>query len=136
MSGSGRLHHVGFVVSSIAATGESFARSFSASWDRKVIHDPIQQAHVTFFETNNGDPLIELVEPDAGASPVSNFLEKKGGGLHHLCYEVANLAAHLEQIRADGGLVVRQPAPATAFGGRRIAWVYTKERVLLEYLEA
>lgn len=60
---------------------------------------------------------------------------KKGGGLHHLCYETANLDRQLESARACGGLVTRMPLPAIAFGGRRIAWVYTRNKLLIEYLE-
>jgi methylmalonyl-CoA/ethylmalonyl-CoA epimerase len=60
---------------------------------------------------------------------------KRGGGLHHLCYEVDQLDAQLERSRASGGLIVRLPIPAVAFGGRRIAWFYTKEKLLIEYLE-
>ncbi len=135
MTGPIRLHHVGFVVASISDAAPSFAKSFRADWDGVVIHDPIQQARVTFFSTSDADPLIELVEGDSEKSPVTSFLKKKGGGLHHLCYEVGDLAKELETTRAAGGLVVRKPAPATAFDGRRIAWVYTKDRVLLEYLE-
>jgi methylmalonyl-CoA/ethylmalonyl-CoA epimerase len=65
---------------------------------------------------------------------VQNFL-KRGGGLHHLCYEVDSLSAQLQLSRSLGGLVVRQPCPAVAFGGRQIAWVYTADKLLTEYLE-
>jgi len=77
--------------------------------------------------------LIELVEPAGAESPVQNFL-KRGGGLHHLCYEVDSLTAQLQLSRSLGGLIVRQPMPAVAFGGRQIAWVYTADKLLTEYL--
>jgi methylmalonyl-CoA/ethylmalonyl-CoA epimerase len=60
---------------------------------------------------------------------------KRGGGLHHLCYEIDDLEDQLALSRAQGGLVVRQPLPAVAFEGRRIAWVYTRNKLLVEYLE-
>jgi methylmalonyl-CoA/ethylmalonyl-CoA epimerase len=59
----------------------------------------------------------------------------KGGGLHHVCYVVDNLEQTLSDARSLGALVTRQPMPAVAFGGRRIAWIYTKNRLLIEYLE-
>ena len=49
----------------------------------------------------------------------------KGGGLHHLCYEVPSIPEHLDRIRAGGGLIVSRPKPAVAFGGRAIAWALT-----------
>jgi methylmalonyl-CoA/ethylmalonyl-CoA epimerase len=59
----------------------------------------------------------------------------KGGGLHHVCYVVENLERALADARALGAIVTRQPMPAVAFGGRRIAWIYTRNRLLIEYLE-
>lgn len=129
------FHHVGYVVRSIAEVGEDFARSLGAAWDGAVIHDPLQEARVTFMRHGGPQsPAVELVEPAGENSPLHKFLGK-GGGLHHVCYEVDSLDAQLEQSRATGSLVVKNPLPATAFGGRRIAWVYTRHKLLVEYLE-
>jgi methylmalonyl-CoA/ethylmalonyl-CoA epimerase len=131
-----RLHHVGYVVRSIEEIAERFARSIGASWDQKVILDPLQGSWVAFL--GNPDhvlPLVELVQPQGEDSPVSNFL-KRGGGLHHLCYEVKSLERQLEFSRMIGANIVRSPLPAIAFQGRRIAWVFTKDRLLLEFLES
>jgi methylmalonyl-CoA/ethylmalonyl-CoA epimerase len=131
-----RLHHVGYVVRSIQETADRFAQSVAASWDQKIIQDPLQDAKVSFLAGVAQEfPLVELVEPASEGSPVANFL-KRGGGLHHLCYEVESLDRQLEFSRAIGGKIVRPPLPAVAFGGRRIAWVYTKDRLLLEFLDA
>jgi len=131
-----RLHHVGFAVDSIQAIAQSFARSIGAEWDRKIIEEPSQGVRVTFLcPASKTGPLVELVEGTGEDSPVANFLKKKGGGLHHLCYEVPALEKELERSRSQGGLIVKGPLPAVAFGGRRIAWVYTTHRLLLEYLE-
>jgi methylmalonyl-CoA/ethylmalonyl-CoA epimerase len=126
---------VGFVVASIETSIKGFSESTESEWDGVVTHDPNQGVRVAFLRSKEaGDPLLELVEPAGEDSPVIPFL-KKGGGLHHLCYEVAGLEKQLEFIRSKGGLVTRQPLPAVAFGGRRIAWVYTKNKLLIEYLE-
>src|SRR5580658_7950907 len=83
-----KLHHFGFVVKSIPDCSLSFAQALGASWDGKIFFDPLQKVRVAFFEgRNNTDPLIELVEPDGEESPVTQFLQR-GGGLHHICYEV------------------------------------------------
>lgn len=132
----GRLHHVGYVVSSIEKDAPGFQTALNARWDGVVIHDPIQRVRVSFLSTPNpNDALIELVEPAEPQSPVTQFLEK-GGGLHHLCYEVPNLQQLLEQARARKLIVVRKPQPAVAFGGRLIAWVITPQKLLVEYLES
>ena len=77
---------------------------------------------------------MELVEPAGERSPVNAFL-LKGGGLHHVCYEVQDCALAQAELRQRGGLVVSRPKPAVAFGGRNIAWVMTAEKLLVEVLE-
>jgi methylmalonyl-CoA/ethylmalonyl-CoA epimerase len=129
------LHHVGYAVASISQVGKDFARSLGAVWDGNIIHDPLQEARVTFLRCGAPDtPAVELIEPAGDASPLHKFI-KKGGGLHHVCYEVDSLPAQLEQSRGAGCLIVKNPLPAVAFGGRLIAWVYTRQKLLIEYLE-
>lgn len=133
--GASTFHHLGFVVGSIAHAAKDFAESLGANWDGKVVHDPLQVVRVTFLRPRTPqNPVMELVEPAGDESPVLGFL-KRGGGLHHLCYEVEGLEKQLEMARSMGMLITRPPLPAVAFGGRRIAWVYTKHRLLLELLE-
>ena len=129
------LHHLGFVVVSIADCAERFTRSIRGSWDGRIIHDPFQTVHVALLQQPApAEALIELVQPDGPQSRVAAFL-KRGGGLHHLCYEVDRLDEQLEYSRAEGAVVTQKPAPAPAFDGRSVAWVYTRDKLLLEYLE-
>jgi len=130
-----RLHHIGFVVRSISEQINGFAESIRAQWDGQMFKDPLQEARVSFLKPEvDGEPLMELVEPLSENSPLIKFLER-GGGLHHLCYEVTDLEAALALARQKGGVVVKRPQPAVAFAGRRIAWVATPHRLLIEYLE-
>lgn len=130
-----RLHHVGFVVPNILAEVKGFAASIGAFWDEQIIHDPLQKAKVAFLRNpNRQDALIELVEPASEGSPVLRFLQK-GGGLHHLCYEVPDVNAHLAVMQRNGSVVVRRPLPAVAFDNRLIAWTLTKQKLLVEFLE-
>lgn len=130
-----RLHHVGFVVGNIEQAMPGFLRSLAACWDEQVFHDPLQKVKVAFLTTRAEDPQIELVEPAGEDSPVLRFLEQ-GGGLHHVCYEVADLEQELVEFRSRGAVIAKRPKPAVAFGGRRIAWVITAEKLLVELLEA
>jgi len=135
LRGKAILHHLGFVVPSISAVAEGFAASISACWDSRIIHDPLQRVRVAFFNpVDTRNPVFELVEPASDVSPVSNFL-KKGGGLHHVCYQIDDLEAGLTDARRAGLVMVAVAAPAVAFDGRRIAWVCSKNRLLIELLE-
>jgi len=131
-----KLHHIGYVVSSIQESSQAFSMALRATWTGNIIFDPIQKVRVSFFEAHNkSDPLIELVEPGEPESPVTRFLER-GGGLHHLCYEVSDLEAHLRLCKPLGIVTIRRPVSAVAFDGRRIAWAVAKNGPLLEFLES
>jgi methylmalonyl-CoA/ethylmalonyl-CoA epimerase len=130
-----RLHHIGYVVKSIPEAAPRFMAALDLTWDEQIFHDPVQTVHVTFLSHRSAtEPLIELVQPESDDSRVTAFL-KRGGGLHHFCYEVDSLAAQLEHIQSVGGIVLHQPTPAVAFGGREIAWACTRDRLLIEYLQ-
>lgn len=136
LGGKCTLHHLGVVVASISAAAEEFAVSVSARWDGQIIHDPLQQVRVAFFNPVDArNPVFELVEPAREVSPVSNFLKKRVG-LHHVCYEIDDLEVGTTgSTRCGFGDHVSSPKPAAAFGGRRIAWVISKSRLLMEFLE-
>lgn len=135
LSANAILHHLGFVVASISAVAEGFSVSISARWDGVITHDPIQRVRVSFFiPADARNPVFELVEPASEVSPVTSFL-RKGGGLHHVCYEIDDLESGLREARAVGLAIVATPAPAVAFNGRRIAWVCSRSRLLVELLE-
>ena len=122
------------MVRSIEATGAAFARSVNGSWNEEIIHDPTQRVKVSFLSLPGTDVQMELVEPAGEQSPVRAFLEK-GGGLHHICYEVNDCDQTMAAMKSRGAMIVRRPQPAVAFEGRRIAWLLTAEKLLLELLE-
>ena len=100
------LHHVGYVVDSIAERIESFRASIAATEVSETFHDPIQRSRVVFLTLPTpGAVHLELVEPATPDSPVARFLEK-GGGLHHLCYEVDDILAAVTLIRQLGVTVL------------------------------
>ncbi len=131
-----RFHHVGYVVSSIVDAAPQFQKSLGLDWDGEIVHDPLQMVRVSFLPANvTTQTTIELVEPAGPRSPVNKFLGA-GGGLHHVCYEVSDLAAQIEESKAAGDTLVRVPMPAKAFGGRKIAWFISPAKLLIEFLEA
>lgn len=135
LTGKCTLHHLGVVVASISAVAEEFAAYMSASWNGQIIHDPLQQVRVAFFNPSDArNPVFELVEPADEDSPVTNFLSKRVG-LHHICYEIDDLESGLRAARTAGLFIVSTPKPAVAFSGRRVAWVSSKNRLWMEFLE-
>jgi methylmalonyl-CoA/ethylmalonyl-CoA epimerase len=130
-----RLHHLGVAVPAIEAALSTYRDLFGYALVSGPFHDPLQKVSVCFVGSGRpGDVLIELVEPADGQSPVNKTLAK-GIGAYHVCYEVEDLEGALAGARARGCVIVSQPVPAVAFGGRRIAWIYTPTRQLVEYVE-
>lgn len=129
------LHHIGCVVDSIDARLAGYRQALGSLSISPTV-DQIQRVRVAFLTLPAaGAVQFELVEPVGADSPVLAALAR-GGGLHHLCYEVDNLDAHIASItKAARSLLIRRPQPAAAFDGRRIAWMRTHDGLLMEYLE-
>jgi len=128
------LHHVGYVVSSIALSIDGWRSAVSPVSVSPAFDDIIQGARVIFLDLPAPAVKLELIEPLGPQSPVAAF-ERKGGGLHHLCFEVDDLDQQISKMKAFKAMLIRHPQPAIAFGGRRIAWMITREKLLVEYLE-
>ena len=128
------LHHIGMVVRDISSCAERLRRGLNLQWDGKIIDDPVQTVRVSFLRHRQASaPMLELVEPMSETSRVTRFL-KEGGGCHHVCYEVDEIADALLAIQRSGAIIVQHPVAAVAFDGRLIAWVYTRDHLLIEFL--
>ena len=99
--------------------------------------DPIQKVSVNFLAKSDKDVAeIELIAPLSEDSPITSMLAKSGGGAYHLCFETCDIDQALIHAKNNGCMIVSPPVPAVAFGGRRIAWIYTRSRQLFELVEA
>jgi methylmalonyl-CoA/ethylmalonyl-CoA epimerase len=83
-----------------------------------------------------GESEVELLAPLRADSPIARFLERRGPGIHHICYRVPDLDAALASCRAAGYRLVDE-TPRTGASGRRIAFVHPKATagILLELTE-
>ncbi|MBI5882258.1 MAG: methylmalonyl-CoA epimerase [Elusimicrobia bacterium] len=100
---------------------------------------PEQKVRVAFFRSHAGasaEPTIELLEPTGPDSPVTKFLESRGPGLHHLAFEVDDLEAHMERLKAKGvAFIDAKPRPGSR--GSKVAFIHPKSSagVLVELCE-
>jgi methylmalonyl-CoA/ethylmalonyl-CoA epimerase len=130
-----KLHHVGIVVESIERQTQRYQEFLGLAPVSEVVTDVTQKVNVQFLAEKAGETSVELIEPLPGESPVRRALEK-GGGLNHLCFEVADVEEAVRGAEAHGAICVRTPVPAAAFDGRRIAFVFFRGMGLIEYAEA
>jgi methylmalonyl-CoA/ethylmalonyl-CoA epimerase len=70
-----------------------------------------------------GDSLIELLEAQSPESPIGKFVARRGPGLHHICFAVADLDGALDRCRAHGIRLIDQ-APRIGAEGKRIAFLH------------
>lgn len=131
-----RFRHIGYAVSSISDYLEGFLEPlFSPISVSKPVSDPIQKVRVCFAEMAGGT-TIELVEPLGENSPIKDIVGGKRGGLYHLCYEVDDIDAEVLRFRQHACMPLGKPVPAIAFDGRRIVFLLTPQRDLIELVEA
>jgi len=82
-----------------------------------------QQVRLMFFRL--GEVRIELLEPTAADSPIARFLQKRGPGLHHVAYRVADLPAALRELAAAGVPLI-DDRPRQGAGGMQIAFIHPR----------
>ena len=116
------LHHVAIVVASIDEARTTYVDLMGMTCG-EVEHVADQKVNVLVCWA--GEQRIELVEPAADDSPVTGFLAKRGGGLHHLAYRVDDVAAAIATLEA-GGVRMIDSAPRPGAHGTRIAFVHPK----------
>ena len=131
-----RFHHVGYAVKSIEDYLNDFmVPLFAPVSVSETYADQIQQVSVCFAEMQGGT-VIELVEPLGPDSPVNKVIGSTRGGIYHICYEVDDLDATLTSFRKKRCMPLGAPVPAIAFDNRRIVFLMTPQRDLIELVEA
>ena len=121
----GRLNHVAIAVSDVArATAryrETLHARVSAPQDL-----PEHGVRVAFVELPN--TTIEFLEPLGPASPIAGFLAKNpDGGMHHLCYEVADIRAARDTLVAAGARVLGDGEPKIGAHGKPVLFLHPKD---------
>jgi methylmalonyl-CoA/ethylmalonyl-CoA epimerase len=130
-----RFNHLGVAVSDIEKAVAVYEDLFGYKLLSGPFDDSQQQATVCFIGTDDPPNIVfELVAPLNDSSHVARLLAK-GAGAYHVCYEVDDISATVAGMRAKGCLLVSGPTPAVAFEERRIAWLYTPTRQLMELVE-
>jgi catechol 2,3-dioxygenase-like lactoylglutathione lyase family enzyme len=133
----GCLHHVGFVVRTIAPSEAVFA---ALGYDRlrAPIADSHQDADIVFLRRHHaapGEPLIELIAPRSDQSTVAAFARESRFRIHHLCFTVDDMESALHAARARRMTQVSEILDAPAIGGRRIVFLFSRETGLFELAE-
>jgi len=95
------MDHIGIAVESLSDSIPRFARLVGCAQDEARITE-VPEEDVRIAELTLRNVELELLEPLSEDSPVGAFLKKRGEGLHHLCYEVEDIHATWENLKAAG----------------------------------
>lgn len=125
-----RLAHIGIAVNSIDEKLKVWRDMLGL--ELTSIEDvPDQKVRVAVLPI--GDVSIELLEPLDETSTIRKFIDKKGEGLHHLCFEVNNIEKILLEMKSKGVLLIDE-TPRIGASGKKIAFIHPKDMggVLIE----
>ena len=121
----GRLNHVAIAVKDIAAASATYRGALGAKVTDPT-PPPDHGVTVVFIELPN--TKIELLEPLGANSPILKFLEKNpDGGLHHLCYEVDDILAARDHLKASGARVIGDGNPKIGAHGKPVLFLHPKD---------
>ena len=132
----GRLNHVGIATPSIADALKVYRDLLGAVNVTPVRALPEQGVSVCFVDLPNAQ--IELLEPYGEASPLAGFLERNpAGGQHHVCFEVEDILAARDALRARGATILGTGEPRIGAHGTPIIFVHPKDMggVLVELMQ-
>ncbi len=127
---SGGLHHVAMAVSDLERAVHDYIRLFGAEVE---LRGRIEEQGVDAVYLLVGEGRVELVSPLAADTAVGRFLAKRGPGMHHIAFEVEDLAAAIAELEREGADVIdREPRPGLA--GHEVSFVHpdSVEGVLVE----
>lgn len=126
------VHHYGFATENMERTAEVFR--LLGYHVTEPVFDPIQRVRLS-FAVREGQCPIELVCDRGAEGPTNGFIAKIGSGFYHICYEVDDIEESVKTLRQMQFFLKQKPVLATAFGGKRIAWLYHRHMGLVELLE-
>ena len=121
----GRLNHVAIAVKDIAKATAVYRDTLGAQVSEKVA----QPAHgVSTVFVNLPNTKIELLEPLGDNSPIASFLAKNpDGGMHHICYEVSDILAARDHLKAAGARVLGNGEPKIGAHGNPVLFLHPKD---------
>ena len=121
----GRLNHVAIAVRDLKKAADIYRRTLGADVSEGVP----QPAHgVTTVFISLPNTKIELLEPLGENSPIAKFLERNAdGGIHHVCYEVDDILAARDRLKAEGARVLGDGEPKIGAHGKPVLFLHPKD---------
>ena len=114
------IHHLGVAVEDLDEALSTYQRLFGAELEHRAT---VPDQGVEAATVRVGDGRIELLEPLADDTPVGRFLAKRGPGMHHVAYEVADVGAAVALLAKEGAELIDE-TPRPGLFGLQVAFVH------------
>ncbi|PZN48852.1 MAG: methylmalonyl-CoA epimerase [Proteobacteria bacterium] len=121
----GRLNHVAIAVPELASAAATYRDTLGAA---VTAPQALPEHGVTVVFVDLGNTKVELLEPHGANSPIAAFLEKNpAGGMHHVCYEVDDIIAARDRLRAAGARILGDGEPKIGAHGKPVLFLHPKD---------
>jgi methylmalonyl-CoA/ethylmalonyl-CoA epimerase len=121
----GRLNHIAIAVPDLAAATAKYRDQLGAEVGAP---QALPEHGVTVVFIDTGNTKVELLEPLGEGSPIAAFLEKNpAGGMHHLCFEVPDIAATIAQLQQSGARILGDGTPRIGAHGKPVIFLHPKD---------
>ena len=126
------VHHIGIAVDDLETAIDRYRSLFGATVEHR---ERVEDQGVEAASLHVGGSRIELLAPLGPDTPVGRFLAKRGPGMHHVAFEVADVAAELDRLKADGVQLIDE-TPRRGMFGLQVAFVHPEATggVLAEFV--
>ncbi len=125
-----KIEHIGIAVKSLENSNSLFETLFGNA-NYKVESVQSESVDTSFFQM--GDSKIELLEATSEDSAIAKFIEKKGEGIHHIAFEVANIYTEMERLQSEGFKILSDK-PKKGADNKLVCFIHPKSTngVLIE----
>jgi methylmalonyl-CoA/ethylmalonyl-CoA epimerase len=121
----GRINHIAIAVPDLAAAVSTYRDTLGAAVSQS---QPLPEHGVTVVFVELPNTKVELLEPLGEKSPIAAFLEKNpSGGMHHICYEVEDIIAARDHLKAEGARVLGDGEPKIGAHGKPVLFLHPKD---------
>ncbi len=121
----GRLNHIAIAVPDLGTASRMYSDTLGAKVSPPL---PLPEHGVTVVFIELPNTKIELLQPLGDSSPVAKFLDKNpDGGMHHICYEVADIIAARDSLKAAGARVLGDGEPRIGAHGKPVLFLHPKD---------
>ncbi len=125
-----KIEHIGIAVKELVSSIPLFEKLLNSECYKTELVET-EQVNTAFFQ--KGETKIELLESSTGDGVIAKFIDKKGEGVHHIAFEVADIKAEMERLKGEGFVLLNE-TPKHGADNKLVCFLHPKETngVLIE----